>query len=301
MKKNKGVRLILISLMVAVPAIALAQTSSGINPIGGIVTFGTIISTITNSIIRAIIALLATGAMAAFFYGIVQYIWGLRDGKEDQIKKGNNFMVYSLVALFVMFSVWGIITYFQRIIGIEGRNTILIPDVQIQTGSRTNNVTPLGTSPSAGGGTGQGRWTCPNGTIYYDQATMQRECPNAVSSGGGSGGAGSNGGAAGGGTSKKGLGYTCSADSECLTGFCDPVDDQCSNRSSALQKGLGYSCTNSSECLSGWCDPADSTCSNPTAAGDVNANGVNCTGISDAETCTSMNCVWNDVESTCGL
>lgn len=153
MKKNTSVRgLILISLMSLVPLVALAAGAPEVSK--GIETFGGLIGTITQSIVRSLATLFATAAMAAFFYGIVQYIWGVRDGKPDKVTAGNKFMVSGLIALFVMFSVWGIIIYTQKIFGIQGQSTILIPDVRIQGGGGTGSPTTPGLpgSPNTGAG-----------------------------------------------------------------------------------------------------------------------------------------------------
>ena len=129
MKKNRSVHaLIFTSIVFMLPVITFAagqELSTGFTDIGRIV------NVLTNTVVRALATLFATLAMVAFFYGIVQYIWGVRDGKPEKVKEGNKFMINGLLALFVMFSVWGIITYVQKIFGITG-NTIVIPEVIIK-------------------------------------------------------------------------------------------------------------------------------------------------------------------------
>ncbi len=99
--------------LLVVPAVVFAQSVTG-----GLVSIGGIVDTFTKTVVRALASLMLTSAVAVFFFGIVQYIWGLRQGDAVKTKVGNNFMVWGLVALFVMFSVWGIIRYAQGIFGV---------------------------------------------------------------------------------------------------------------------------------------------------------------------------------------
>jgi hypothetical protein len=62
-------------------------------------------------------------AMAAafmfFFYCVALYIWDRANGKNDvkEMKNANDFMLWGLVGLFVMVSVWGIIRFTQSVFG----------------------------------------------------------------------------------------------------------------------------------------------------------------------------------------
>ena len=146
---------------VSIPTLVFAQ--DGVTQITkGFGSFKTIIDTFTQTIVRSLATLFATAAMVAFFFGIVQFIWGSRDGDATKAKNGKNFMLWGLIALFVMFSVWGIVNYAQRIFGIQGQNTIIIPQIELGNGKApTNsgsqglptggNSTPIPTSPSQSG------------------------------------------------------------------------------------------------------------------------------------------------------
>ena len=148
MKKNRSVRAVIFTSIVfmfsAVAFAAVSQVTGGFEDIGGIV------NSFTKNIVSTLGTLFATAAMVAFFYGIVQYIWGVRDGKPDKVTAGNKFMISGLVALFVMFSVWGIITYTQTIFGIQGRNTIVIPHFDIQAGTANPGTNPATPPPNNG-------------------------------------------------------------------------------------------------------------------------------------------------------
>jgi hypothetical protein len=47
-------------------------------------------------------------ATIAFVWGILQYYF-LNPNNEEQKKKGKSFMIWGLVALFVMVTVWGLV------------------------------------------------------------------------------------------------------------------------------------------------------------------------------------------------
>ncbi len=138
---------------VSIPTLVFAQDgATQIN--NGLKTFSGIVTTFTQTIVRSLATLFATAAMVAFFFGIVQFIWGSRDGDATKAKNGKNFMLWGLIALFVMFSVWGIINYAQRIFGIQGQNTIIIPQIELGNGKKAVNPgsqgLPTGITPSGG-------------------------------------------------------------------------------------------------------------------------------------------------------
>ena len=101
----------------------------------GATTLSSTVDTITTTLVRSLGTLFMSLAVVAFFWGVVQYIWGLREGTPEKIKNGNQFMVWGLIGLFVMFSVYGIIKFFQGTLlnGVDN-STITVPTVNIRTG-----------------------------------------------------------------------------------------------------------------------------------------------------------------------
>ncbi len=73
-------------------------------------TFATVVSNVVG-LINMIIPVLATLALVIFFIGLVQYIWNSGDssGKE----KGRELILWGLIALLVLFSIWGILALLQ--------------------------------------------------------------------------------------------------------------------------------------------------------------------------------------------
>ena len=175
---KKTIRAIaLISSLFFIPLAAHAQDITG-----GITSLGGLVNTITGSILNALITFFATGALAAFFFGMVKFILASRDGDSTQINNGKQFMLWGVIALFVMFSVWGIVNYAQRIFGFTS-NEITIPQIVPKggTGSTGNNGGGL---PVGGGGTTQTEYTCPDGvTKYYNQSDYRIVCTGSAAGG----------------------------------------------------------------------------------------------------------------------
>lgn len=180
MKKIFSTRTVITCAMIALPAIVFAQ---GPQVTQGFTTLGGLINSFTSTVVKALGSLFLAAAVVAFFYGIVQYIWALREGNGEKAKAGSTFMVWGLVALFVMFSVWGIIWYFQGIFGIQGQTNVVIPQVQIggvsTNGSNSNGSNlPVGNYSNEGNNyptpTGGGASpSCPNNNY-----TSAGECCN---------------------------------------------------------------------------------------------------------------------------
>ena len=59
-----------------------------------------------------------------FFWGIANYI-GLKARSEEAAKEGKRVMVWGVVALFVVSSIWGIITFIRTELNIPG--TLNVP------------------------------------------------------------------------------------------------------------------------------------------------------------------------------
>ncbi len=118
--------------------VASADSATGVQ--AGMGTFAELINTFNKTIVKALGVLFMSGAVVAFFFGLANFIWGLREGKTDAISKGREFMIWSLIALFVMFSVYGIINLFRTTLGVN-QNTITIPEINYGGGSGTQNPT----------------------------------------------------------------------------------------------------------------------------------------------------------------
>ena len=62
-----------------------------------------------------------------FFWGLAQYI--LSSGNEETKAQGRNMMIWGVIALFVMASVWGLVAFIGNALGIDQTDTIQVPKV----------------------------------------------------------------------------------------------------------------------------------------------------------------------------
>ena len=100
-----------ISGFLAVPLFASAQN------------LGTVLGVFSDIINLAIPVVLAL-AVLYFFWGLAQYILSADEKKEE----GRNIMIYGVIALFVMVSVWGLIALLQDTFDVGGTDpSQLIP------------------------------------------------------------------------------------------------------------------------------------------------------------------------------
>ena len=72
----------------------------------------------------------ATGVLGAiallvFFWGLVKYIAKADDEKAKE--QGKNIMVWGVIALFVMFSIFGLVKFLQNSFGTTGNNSMDVP------------------------------------------------------------------------------------------------------------------------------------------------------------------------------
>lgn len=67
-----------------------------------------------SPILRGFFTLSFSVAILVFFWGIAKFI--LHSGNEEEVAKGKRFLIWGVVALFVMFSIVGIIAVLQDIL-----------------------------------------------------------------------------------------------------------------------------------------------------------------------------------------
>lgn len=106
------------------PMLALAQGAS--NTVNQLGTLATAIGDFINRLLPIFFAL----AILYFFWGLLQYIRAA--GDADKAKEGRSHMIWGIVALTVMVSVYGLISWLQSTVGLTGGGTVTIPEVPIR-------------------------------------------------------------------------------------------------------------------------------------------------------------------------
>lgn len=127
LKIKNVIRILYINIFVLLfsLSISLAQDNAGVAS----QNFKETANNITNNVLTSAATLLITAAFVLFFYGVVVFILGRVSSAGDlkDIEKGKQFMLWGLIALFVMVSVWGIIKLAQDLLDIKGG------EIKIQT------------------------------------------------------------------------------------------------------------------------------------------------------------------------
>lgn len=78
--------------------------------LGGLFTYGTCL------IVATIVPLLFAIALAVFLWGVVQFLMNADD--QEKQAKGKQFMIWGIIALAVMFSVWGLVGILRDTFGV---------------------------------------------------------------------------------------------------------------------------------------------------------------------------------------
>ena len=111
---KKYINAFVIALVLA-PTVAFAQLT-GVKDL--IIAVG--------GLVNPLIGVLVGVALLVFFWGLAKFIFRL-GGDEKAVEEGKEVMKWGLIALFVMISVWGIISFFQNALLPGGGSTPSTP------------------------------------------------------------------------------------------------------------------------------------------------------------------------------
>ena len=111
----------------ALPMLANAQGIVSTTPQQGIIG----LIQFANTALNDVMVLLITLAIVVFFWGLIQYI--VNSG--EQRAAGLTTIFYSIVAIFIMVSIWGVIHLLQATFGVNNSNSAETP-AQIQIGGQ---------------------------------------------------------------------------------------------------------------------------------------------------------------------
>lgn len=118
-------KVLLGSAVFLTPAIALAA--------GGLEAVLATLARLINTATPIVFAL----ALLAFFWGLAIYIFN--SGNDEKKSEGKNIMIWGIIALFIMVSVFGIIRILQQTLGVDTSQSINIPRVNVNVGG-TNST-----------------------------------------------------------------------------------------------------------------------------------------------------------------
>lgn len=112
----KKIAVLGLSISAFVPAVALAATVDSV-----LDKMGNLIGTATPIIVAL--------ALLYFFWGLARYI--LNSGDEEKKAEGRNIMIWGIIALFVMISVWGLVNILANTFSVNDGSRIDIPSVTL--------------------------------------------------------------------------------------------------------------------------------------------------------------------------
>lgn len=85
---------------------------------------------LANTFLNALIGLFITLAIVVFFWGLVKYLWG---ATSENASEGLTLMMYGVIAIFVMVSIWGIIRLLQNTFKVTSTDPIIPKGIQINS------------------------------------------------------------------------------------------------------------------------------------------------------------------------
>ncbi len=108
---------VIYGVLALAPAMSFAQNTTGLT---NIVTF-------IQSTVRSLIPIMFGLAIVYFFWGLIKYIRSAGDPKAAS--EGKSIMIYGVIAIAVMASIWGIVAWLQGTLGVGTGTTGSPPTV----------------------------------------------------------------------------------------------------------------------------------------------------------------------------
>ncbi len=78
-----------------------------------------------GNILKLLIPMAFALSILYFFYGIAKYV--LAAGDEKKAKEGKSIMIYGVVAIAVMASLFGLVNWLQNVFGVANGSTTITP------------------------------------------------------------------------------------------------------------------------------------------------------------------------------
>jgi len=113
---------VLSSILLSPVAMISARYQNDAKNIGGL-------TYLVGSIVAGIIPIASMLAILFFFYGLAMYI--LKAGDPKAADEGKSIMIWGIIAIFVMTSIYGIVGFIQRSAGMDRAaisNPVVVPD-----------------------------------------------------------------------------------------------------------------------------------------------------------------------------
>lgn len=133
---NKIIKKLIVTIIFSTTFLNISFAASGPNP------FEKVVSGLTDFFGNAVSTLLFSVATVAFFISVIRFLINRSAGKGgDAWADAKERLLWSAGALFVMFSIWGIVNFLQiSLLGDYKKNSISAPTIE-RAGSTNNSDT----------------------------------------------------------------------------------------------------------------------------------------------------------------
>lgn len=111
-----------------VPVVALAAVNTNVTCVAGQIDNIESVLCKVNELLSAVVPVLIALAVVYFVWGVVSYMFG---GDEEAKKNGRGRIIYGIIGLAVIVSLWGLVNILTNTFGLTGSNydTIILPTV----------------------------------------------------------------------------------------------------------------------------------------------------------------------------
>lgn len=112
---------LIVSALAFGPMVAFAQSQPNLSYLTN--TLQTI-----GSLVRTALPIVVGIALLGFFWGLAQFIFAAGDEKKKDA--GKRHMIWGVIGLFVMVSVWGLVGFLANVTGVQQGSDARVPSVQ---------------------------------------------------------------------------------------------------------------------------------------------------------------------------
>lgn len=81
-----------------------------------------------EKVLAILIPILVSLAVAAFFYGLIRYLWTAA-GNPEAASENKRIMYWGVIAIFVMVSLWGLVLFIGKALNIGQGGTVPLPSI----------------------------------------------------------------------------------------------------------------------------------------------------------------------------
>lgn len=94
------------------------------------------IATLIQNVLAVVVPIVLTLAVIYFIWGLAEFI--LAAGDPEKKSEGKTRMIYGVIALFIIVSIWGIIGFLGNALGIGQGGSAPVPGVDVEDYFRNN-------------------------------------------------------------------------------------------------------------------------------------------------------------------